>query len=1181
VSFFCNIIDYELFVSMWMIVVRVLTAFQFFGWRGQSGEDALKTALARRGTRPNHFTRLPLSPSLRRTSMDASARPQHHGFEVSSHAPPDNLLTRTYSIPLAHSTCSERNHSATSTDMRSDWRNAIVDLTNDSDTDSNDNEVEFAFPPAIPISTPEPPSATPKSPKPSDPRPPFLGNGGHTPHHAGAHTLSSAATSASTYKAPGLDIPGRNGASSQSYVGGFGGNRGGAESTGTSTPGQSAKRRKLSVPGTQMQHTTPAQNNVARPNHQSATPSSQAAPAGRATTATSAAKVRTTDKIMSISEMKTALKTGAGSVPFLDEVLASAPRPLHIERLSQNAEVAPNWPTSSSLPASVPVQNESPRSSLPFATLASTSLASTNMPLPHSSIHDEIEVDSPLPLAVGDTVGAQGIAGAISNQFQKMEEDRPADDPYVDIPDVPQETTIIPAVPEKTTENPSLKKLPLATSISENPRVGAIVKGGFTEEDDHYLIFLKEVKKYPWRDITTEFAKHRPARLYHNLQSHYSAVLNKRNRSQDPATLNLPPHFSAEATIDWPAVHAGAPRPALARLPRFSNPRNNTRNGRAPASLAEQDYSSGADSESRRERSRRAPAVNYNWMHLRTQLADDTEQESVNGVVRDGSDEPESNMHLDSPIEEAPIPYAEATSQIDPLDSRFETDDAKMGLIANQKSSGRSKEKLPYLNTSQRRRIQESPSEYGWDHSIGHEWTGAVLHVDFSPVEMDLVEMAIAKLLPSVSHQSRHSTRRRTLRHTLNLLTEPHRLQLVDQLSRRLSSRSVASTKAFLDDARAGEISEDPQVQRLAAVRSNTFSSRRGESTASTIRQRELGLQSRRGWKTAFSPLSYQIKNTMMDTLGSTLFWTGASSDIHTVSWSSNGECFAAGAVAVTDQDSMQYNRPNNLLYSNVSHKVIHELGEHNIRRPKTETGANSTDAMFESQDPRLYTTVSSVAFSPGGNLMYSAGYDQHVYIWNIGEGSSQPTLGRALLHKAEVDMMAVSQTHDGIVATAAKRNSDNSVKLIKFDEESLDDSFRSHIHNYNSKKAVKQPGLNILPTALKFEPTYGRLLLAGFGANVRQDNGLDTTGDLCIWDIETKTDLSVHGSSRNVFDVAFNPYQRNEPFFAIGCVANGNVNRGTRSVIRLYSGSHDPIKYSRSVELECEALDMNDVVWW
>jgi hypothetical protein len=190
--------------------------------------------------------------------------------------------------------------------------------------------------------------------------------------------------------------------------------------------------------------------------------------------------------------------------------------------------------------------------------------------------------------------------------------------------------------------------------------------------------------------------------------------------------------------------------------------------------------------------------------------------------------------------------------------------------------------------------------------------------------------------------------------------------------------------------------------------------------------------------------------------------------------------------------------------------------------------------------------------------------------------------MAHALLHKAEVDMMTVSQARLGTLATAAKRNSDGAVKLITFDEDSInDENFRPCANSYNSKKAVDKPELNILPTALQFEPLHGRLLLAGFGANVRQDNGLDTTGDICVWDLETRTQLNVHGSSRNVFDVTFNPNQRHMPLFAVGCVANGNVNRGIRSVLRLYAGLHEPIRYTSQVELECEALDMNDVVWW
>jgi hypothetical protein len=43
---------------------------------------------------------------------------------------------------------------------------------------------------------------------------------------------------------------------------------------------------------------------------------------------------------------------------------------------------------------------------------------------------------------------------------------------------------------------------------------------------------------------------------------------------------------------------------------------------------------------------------------------------------------------------------------------------------------------------------------------------------------------------------------------------------------------------------------------------------------------------------------------------------------------------------------------------------TTHELAEHYKIRKKTESGANSSHAMFASQDRKLYTTVTSVAFS-------------------------------------------------------------------------------------------------------------------------------------------------------------------------------------------------------------------------
>ena len=420
----------------------------------------------------------------------------------------------------------------------------------------------------------------------------------------------------------------------------------------------------------------------------------------------------------------------------------------------------------------------------------------------------------------------------------------------------------------------------------------------------------------------------------------------------------------------------------------------------------------------------------------------------------------------------------------------------------------------------------------------------------------------------------------------LKNLSAPKRQMLAYNISRHIRSRNLPSIASFIEDAAAGTISDVPRIQRLAVTKTHsTFSSvqKLPVPVSSITRNRELGLQSRRGWQTATIAVSYQIRNQLIDTLGPKSTWTGASSDIHTVAWSPDGQCFAAGAVAVTDPDSMQYNRPNVLLYGNTISGNIHELGSHSMVREMTSAGPNSTHAMHVTQDPKLYTTVTSVAFAPSGNLMYSAGYDGHVSIWDVTKGSEQPDLVHRLKHTEKVQILAVNPAYDGNIATATTRTTGKSVKLISFEEDKIQKpDWELTRSNFASSKAVARPDLNLSVNALKYDPT-GRLLLAGFGANSRSDNSLDTSGDICLWDVETQEPLKVQGSSRNVFDVTFNPTMRHHGLFAVGCVANGNVNRGTRSVVRFHdlkvTGSD--AKYSSRIELECKALDMNDIVWW
>lgn len=738
---------------------------------------------------------------------------------------------------------------------------------------------------------------------------------------------------------------------------------------------------------------------------------------------------------------------------------------------------------------------------------------------------------------------------------------------------------------------------PLRSSVKPTTPVPALLPNNntpanTTEKADHLLIFLKEVKKLKWADITKEFQKDIPGRSYVQLQSRYSQTLNRRDRTQDPLTLSLPPRFAAEATINWETVHASTegpraptmrrnlPGPETSRAPLISGvgrPRS-TQHGR-------DDESSGTDSAPRRQKRTRAPPVKYTWPSMRTTEGGIEELVDDEGVNLSPGPNSAALSRSGSPAERSLVaPGARTVSHQSPLNMDRRLQDAKLGL-SMQASCDSLIEHIPYLSATQRLAITNEAEECAWDLQKMQEWQGTVLHVDFNPSELQIVMRVTAEIVPSGPH-SCHSTYRRHLRAILKGIPSPKLHKLAYRVRQYIRSRDLQSIVAFFEDAAAGMISDLPRVQRLATInhQSSKFSSVPKLSVPSMIRRRELGLQSRRGWQTATVPITYQQKNQLMDTIGPKSTWTGASSDIHTVAWSPDGQYFAAGAVAVTDPDSMQYNRPNVLMYGDTINGRIHELGEHTIKRSKVEAGANSTHAMHVSQDPKLFTTVSSVAFSPSGEVMYSAGYDNSVCIWDVTAGSRQPQLGRKLFHGAPVDILAVNPFRGGGIATATKRTADKTIKLITFNEETIyDDEWTKTITNFASAKALSRPDLNMSANALKFDPT-GRLLLAGFGANMREDSGLDTSGDICLWDMETLADLHVYGSSRNVFDVTFNPSPRFQGLFAVGCVANGNVNKGTRSVVRFYSAKEkvgSSLRFTCPLELECKAFDMNDVVWW
>ncbi|KAL5424991.1 hypothetical protein PMIN07_010675 [Paraphaeosphaeria minitans] len=737
---------------------------------------------------------------------------------------------------------------------------------------------------------------------------------------------------------------------------------------------------------------------------------------------------------------------------------------------------------------------------------------------------------------------------------------------------------------EKPVTSKAVQTHSLVGDLSAGHRVVATVEkpsasmkwtGGLSEAEAHLLIFLKEVKKLSWPEITARFQEHYPDRKYGTLQTNYSQKINRRDRSQDPTTLILPSMYASGAHVDWAAVHANSSRPNIKsrRKPEIADSQEESRHGAWSAAFnSVQDQSSGAESTGRRRgRPRRAvPVQNYTWPKRNTQI----ERGSFEGDESNPAESAEERPAVsETPEDLVPAPEKAIAVENEPLLVDFDMDDAFSALAVQNCEA--SPEQLPYLSSSQRSVVHNVPRGYEWDQLVSRDWQGTLIHVDLSPIELNTVESTITRLL-GPQRDIRSRSQRKRLRRVLNGMTEPKLLQLADVLRSKLPARDRRSIDAFLRDAQENKIrSAAPRIERLAASRPNkSFNSEARLSTSSVIRRRELGLQSNRGWSSATPPISYQLKNKAQDTLGPVSSYTGASSDVHAVAWSVDGECFAAGAICVDDPHSMQYNRSNNLLYGDVSRNTITELGKHYVERPRTEAGPNSTHAMYASQDPKLFKTVTTVAFSPNGKYMYSGGWDHNVWVWETKYDGSQPTDAVSLHHKSEVSMMAVNAS--GVLATGTRKSTGKAVKVLKLCEDDLTQP--PVTLSFVSEKAAARPDLMMLPMALHFSPRYENLLLAGFGANARHD-GRDVNGDICLWDINTSKQLNIWGAGKNVFDLSFHPRER---CIAVASVAGQKTNRGMRSTVRVYSeqGGAADDKFSTLMELECRALDINDVVW-
>lgn len=246
------------------------------------------------------------------------------------------------------------------------------------------------------------------------------------------------------------------------------------------------------------------------------------------------------------------------------------------------------------------------------------------------------------------------------------------------------------------------------------------------------------------------------------------------------------------------------------------------------------------------------------------------------------------------------------------------------------------------------------------------------------------------------------------------------------------------------------------------------------------------------------------------------------------------------------------YNRPGNLMHGSLDTLKIRMLGEHRVPRPKA-----STQAVL---DPYLYSTVPSVKFSRGGNLMFSGSYDNTVKVWRALDGVFLDSIDLG----SGVQTIATSPIYHNLLASGCKNGK---VAVLSLDEGGI----------IMDKPLLFRPQRERIETTFVafcngYKPNW---LIAGYDTT-REDR---KNGDLSIFDIKAQKLVSkpVYGNHRQ-FDMFFD--ERTSLFATASIAGKSNgAGRNMNTCIRIYNIDGDVSnKLGMLLDFDSPQVDINRV---
>jgi hypothetical protein len=464
-------------------------------------------------------------------------------------------------------------------------------------------------------------------------------------------------------------------------------------------------------------------------------------------------------------------------------------------------------------------------------------------------------------------------------------------------------------------------------------------------------------------------------------------------------------------------------------------------------------------------------------------------------------------------------------------------------------------------------------------------------HVDFTPEEIKHLRSLTRRAL-KLSPTNQNKDAKRDLSKVLRKNTQFISLILnTFEREGQLGGRARGDVENFFQDLMHQKTSSTPA---MLSIRRDENDQRgdlvRSSQVHSLMFAREISGQ-RLGATRSQRNFHNEFRACREDGLEKKAEWTGCAGDIFTITWVSN-DGFLCGTTEHSDAHNQQYNKPGNLVLGSCPDITLRAYAEHRIVRPVVKKGENSTEAMRQSQDPWLYSSVVSSDYDKVHDRAFTCSFDRTVKIWKVQKlGSSMSLLGE-WKHDGNVNFVAASKHESGMVATAADVAAD-AVRIYNVDGTSISTSpFRS----YSCSRVTDERG-NLVstekwayyPATMQWglAPNVRHLLLVGYSPRSRtgDDNDIPElrrdSGELCLWDGVTGERWRVtSATTQNVFEVLWHPSQ--DCFIAATSPLGLDLEPSVRTQIRIFRPADQDefgVKaYSPIKTLDCTAVDINEL---